>query len=458
MTTLRITSKQLEQLQDHLFPGDGREAVALLICGRRKSVTAPALVAQKVVPIPYDQCSERTSQRVTWSTDIIDELVPELYGKELAIVKVHSHPTGYPSFSATDDRSDHGLFRSVMSLLGDGLPHASVVLLPDGQVFGRVVTETGTTPLRLQVVGDEVRFFREPNNQPLAEFAKRTSQAFGQGTTRLLGDCSAAVVGCSGTGSIVVEQLARLGVGRLVLVDPDKVEHKNLNRILNTDQAAAEAQAFKVDVLASAIERMGLGTEVVRIPNNLLTVEAVSAVAECDFVFGCMDGVEGRHVLNRVATFYVLPYWDVGVKLTADGEGGIREISGAVHYLQPGLSSLQSRGMYNLKTVEAEELHRINPELYRQQLQDGYLRGVAEERPAVISVNMFFASLCVNDFLSRLHPYRNLDNSNYASISGSLGEVHLISESEAEYPVDRTLANWLGRGDMLPMLNRPALS
>ena len=44
---------------------------------------------------------------------------------------------------------------------------------------------------------------------------------------------SIAVVGCSGTGSPVIEQLARLGVGRLVLVDPDRVEEKNLNRIVN---------------------------------------------------------------------------------------------------------------------------------------------------------------------------------------------------------------------------------
>ena len=44
---------------------------------------------------------------------------------------------------------------------------------------------------------------------------------------------TAVVVGVSGSGSIVAEQLARLGFGRVILIDFDKVEKKNLNRILN---------------------------------------------------------------------------------------------------------------------------------------------------------------------------------------------------------------------------------
>src|SRR6185369_11165143 len=106
------------------------------------------------------------------------------------------------------------------------------------------------------------------------------------------------------------------------------------------------------------IARMGLGQEVVPLAENLISPEAVMRVAECDLVFGCMDGVEGRHLLNRLATFYTMPYIDVGVRLDADGRGGIDQISGAVHYLQPGKSSLHSRGVYNMDRVNAEEIHR----------------------------------------------------------------------------------------------------
>jgi hypothetical protein len=201
---------------------------------------------------------------------------------------------------------------------------------------------------------------------------------------------------------------------------------------------------------------MGLGTDVVPMPVNLVTKEAIRAVAECDIVFGCMDSAEGRHILNRLSTFYSIPYFDVGVRLDADGKGGITGIAGAVHYLQPGRSSLLSRGVYDMARVEAEEMRRINTELFERQRAEGYLRGVDEDRPSVIGVNMFFASLVVNEFLARVHPYRNQPNENYAWTDGNLAEVNLMSGPEG--PDCQLLKNHVGRGDVEPFLDRSTLS
>ncbi len=52
-----------------------------------------------------------------------------------------------------------------------------------------------------------------------------------------------------------------MGIGRLVLVDPDVVEEKNLNRILNSGKEDAYLGKPKVFALASAVARMGLGQE-----------------------------------------------------------------------------------------------------------------------------------------------------------------------------------------------------
>ena len=52
---------------------------------------------------------------------------------------------------------------------------------------------------------------------------------------------------------------------------------------------------------------------------NFVTRKAVTEVAGCDILFGCTDGAEARHVLNRLATFYSIPYFDVGIRLDADG-------------------------------------------------------------------------------------------------------------------------------------------
>jgi hypothetical protein len=454
---LRLTERQHEEIRHHLFPGDGNEAVSLLLCGRRRGSDRHVLTVQKVFPVPHAQCNRRPD-RITWPTSAVDPLISEAYGNKLAIVKAHSHGANWRFFSEYDDRSDQELFASVSSLLGDDLSHGSLIMLPDGELFGRMVGDGSILdPLSsIMVVGDDLRIWRDHHCGTAGAFTLRHAQAFGRGTTEILRTLSIAVVGCSGTGSIVIEQLARYGVGRLVLIDPDIVEEKNLNRILNSGKEDSYLRRYKVHALASAIARMGLGTEVVCIPSNLATREAVLAVAGCDVVFGCMDGVEGRHLLNRLATFYSLPYFDVGVRLDADGSGGIDSISGAVHYLQPGRSSLLSRGVYSMKQVEAEELRRTDPDLYERQRGEGYLRGVQEDRPAVISVNMFFAALAVNEFLARLHPYRNRPNREYAWLAGSLSEVQFYPEPEGEdCPV---LKKYVGRGDVEPLLDRSALS
>ena len=49
-------------------------------------------------------------------------------------------------------------------------------------------------------------------------------------------------------------------------------------------------------------------------------------------------------------------------------------------------------------------LKRLNPVAYEEQRKAGYRKGVQEDRPAVISVNMQFAGLAVNELIARLHP------------------------------------------------------
>lgn len=456
--SLRLTQGQHAQLKAHLFPGDGNESVALLLCGRREGSERKILTVHDILPIPDADCTSRSPERVTWPTHRVDQLVARAYGNRRAIVKIHSHPTGYGQFSQTDDYSDRTLFASVCSLLADGLPHGSLVMMPTGEIFGRLVGDGAILEsiATIMVVGDDIKIWGEGSGGRSEVFVLRHAQAFGRRTTNLLRSCSVAVIGCSGTGSIVVELLARLGVGRVVLIDPDVVEEKNLNRIVSSGKEDSYLATPKVQVLAKSIARMGFGTEVQPIQSNLVDADAVRAVAGCDFVFGCMDGYEGRHVLSRLATFYTLPYFDVGVRLDADGFGGIAGISGAVHYLQPGLSTMIDRGVFTMKQVEADGLRRTDPEMYRRQKREGYIRGIVEDRPAVISVNTFYAALCVNEFLARLHAYRNQDNGYYAELGVSLAEMQFYPEPESR--VASSLSRNVGAGDVVPLLGMPSLS
>jgi len=101
--------------------------------------------------------------------------------------------------------------------------------------------------------------------------------------------------------------------------------------------------------------------------------------------------------------------------------------------------------------VREEGLKEKDPDAYTQQLKDGYIHGIQEQRPAVISVNMFIASLAVNDFLARIHPYREMPNVDVASIEFSLSSLEFYPDPETEpCPL---LNNTVGIGDVEPLLN-----
>lgn len=213
----------------------------------------------------------------------------------------------------------------------------------------------------------------------------------------------------------MIEQLARLGVGGFALVDPDHIEHKNLNRILNATWNDAEQGIAKVEVSRRTIESLGRGQRVLPLCMNLDAPDAVRAVAECDVIFGCVDTAEGRNLANRIAAYYVLPYIDVGVSLAANGVGGIATISGAINYYAPGQQSLLERGAITEAQIRAEETKRTNPERFAELRKQKYIQGVEVDRPAVISVNTFFAALAVNEFLARIHAFRNVGNDEFGS-------------------------------------------
>ena len=456
---LRMGGMQYKELRHHLFPGDGLEAVAVALCGRHVGQEVNVLMVHKIVTIPYEEC-ERNRDHVRWSAARLVPLLETAMNRDMAILRIHSHPSGFAGFSVTDDESDLDLFASIFGWTDSDAPHVSAVMLPDGRIFGRAVaSDLRFDPLAsVNVAGDSLMFWSTvATNEELPEFTRRHAQLFGSGTTALLRRISIAVIGCSGTGSLVVEQLARLGVGHMVLVDPDKVEVKNLNRIPNATREDAYFGRHKVEVAARAIARMGFGTELKIMRTNLCSPEAVRAVGECDVVFGCMDGAEGRHLLNRLSIFYTIPYFDVGVELQADGRGGVEEIAGVVHYVQPGGSTLLERGAYSMAQVEAEGLRRTDPKRYRRNVREGYLRGASEDRPAVISVNMLFSSMLVLDFLARLHEFRYDHNSEFASVYASLVQSYSLPKKEPG-PGDPVLTKHLGRGDLLPLLEMPSLS
>ena len=450
---LRIAGKHYKSLQQHLFPGDGKEAVAVILCGRYERDGMSVLLTHKIELIPHDEC-ERDTKFVHWNTERIIPFLEQAEKNNLAILKIHSHPTGYPQFSKTDDESDAELFKSVFGWCDYDGVHASAVMLPDGKIFGRVFNPAMETfPIsKISIVGDTITVVE---NESVIEddFSLRTRQAFGDDTYQKLKRMKIGIVGCSGTGSPTVEQLVRLGVGTIVIIDPDIVEKKNLNRILNTTIDDAEKSRCKTDVLYDAVNRIGLGTKVIKHNVNIYdSRETLDDLISCDAIFGCVDSVDGRHLISQLTNFYLVPYFDLGVRLDADGSGGIRAITAGIHYIQPGCSTLFSRKLYTSKRLADENLRRQSPEDFKELEKQGYVHNANVDRPAVISINMQISSMAVNELLNRLHPFKDESPEYYAKVTMDYSGGYIINESEKDFEQDSNSDKWVGRGDCSPFL------
>lgn len=129
---------------------------------------------------------------------------------------------------------------------------------------------------------------------------KRYSRALGaltEAEITALSSKRVCVVGCGGIGGYVVEELARLGVGELVAVDPDCFDETNLNRQL----LSAEDNLEKSKALAAA-ERVGRINSKVRVfpaAEALSAENAARLLSGCDLVVDALDSAGARRVLAR---------------------------------------------------------------------------------------------------------------------------------------------------------------
>jgi hypothetical protein len=453
---LRLTKEQHDQLHRHLFKPDGCESVALALCGRRAGRTTVIHCVHEILEIPDAACALRTPVTVRWPVEFGMNLFAKAAKKGFTVLKIHTHPTGAEDFSTLDDESDRELLDGISRLADQPSAHLSAFMLPDGNIRARVWHDGSIRArvARVSIVGDDVQILGCADVE-ISEAELKTRQAFGEATTMLLKNMTIGVAGCSGTGSWVVEQLARLGVGRLVIVDPDRIEKRNLNRIVNSTKHSAECDELKIEVARRAVEAMGLDTSITCVARDLTSREAIEALAECDFLFGCLDSADGRDMLNRIATFYLVPFIDVGVRLDADGTGGIRQICGAIHFLLPGGSSLLSRGVIAADQITSHALHRHQPDHAARLADDGYIKGADVHSPAVVSINGFVASHAVNEMLARMHPYRVDENTVFRYQLFSLKEGAWLRLEDG--PNCSVLTKWAGRGDVEPPLNNPGV-
>ena len=435
----------------HLLPGDGKEAAAILVCSRSPGSRVRLLV-RHVVLVPHEECSVREVDRISWPGKYIEDAIDLAETEGMTIILLHSHPGGWLGFSHVDDTSDLAVLPSLFEAFGER--HGSAVMTPDGTVRARLYgRDLRNEPIDLVIVaGDDLAFWWDDGIVD-GEPAKRP-EAFTGGMTSELGRLSAGLIGVSGTGSVVGEAVVRLGFGKVRAVDHDIAEFKNLNRILNsTTEDAAEGRA-KVQMFADSVARHRGPGVAEAYPLSIASREAVEAIGQCDVLFCCVDTQEARQIADLISAAFLIPLFDVGVVIPTRKDGGGVRIADAC--VQPGASTLFDRKVYSPEGLRAEYLRQVNPEAFERERAAGYIRGMLEEAPSVISLNMRAAAAAVNEFIARAYPFRHEPNRIYARTSFSLAACEEDYTAEDDFHSESN--DMVARGCLEPLLGLPLFS
>ncbi|OEH86125.1 thiamine biosynthesis protein ThiF [Desulfuribacillus stibiiarsenatis] len=101
-----------------------------------------------------------------------------------------------------------------------------------------------------------------------------------------------AVVGCGGLGGYVIEELTRLGVGTLTLIDPDIFEEHNLNRQVLS--SVKDLKSYKAKVAAKRVKQINPAVKVRPIVDYYSLVNGKENFEDVDLVIDALDNISTR--------------------------------------------------------------------------------------------------------------------------------------------------------------------
>ena len=347
-------------------------------------------------PVPPDGFLENSWFHLELTDEFRASVIKRAHDLGASIVEFHSHLGPQPArFSPFDRRG-----------LREFVPHVRW-RLKNRPYFAVVVTHTAFDGLAWMkdpeepqyldgiVVGDRV-FEPTRLSSLVADSARydRNARFFGQSGQDSLGTVRVAVVGVGGLGTHVVQQLALLGVGRLVLIDSEEVDETNRNRYVGLRQDDPVPGLLKVDLGRRLVGEVNPDVQVVSIAECLRSQPAFDAIIDSDYVFGCLDNDGSRLVLNELCLAYEKPYFDLASDIV---EGGTN-YGGRVCSVLDGPGCL---ACYNELDLEAARVDLMSDK-QRKDYADIYgitLSELGRVGPSVVSINGVVASIGVTEFM-----------------------------------------------------------
>lgn len=398
-------------------PDEHEQAAAVLFRRINRKVEgmvqSDRYISVDVVPFEPEWIISSSPSHVSFQMAQLREAFRRCDEEDLTFAFAHNHPAGSAEFSEIDEENERCLIEALSNR--NGISTMGAILYVDGKWSARFRhTSDIEKPMparHVSVVTDHLSVHVPSNRDSKNNDAfVRQEAAFGEPFVGKLSSLRVGIVGSGGTGSAVATLLARAGVSELIVVDYDKLEETNLNRVKGTRKK--DLGRFKVEIIEEFIGDFGLPINVAGIKSVVDNSPiAVDAISTCDVVFGCTDDQLGRRLLNLAAYFYELALIDIGlgglITKDIDGHALLYSHYGRVSTVLPESGEcLFCQGVLNEDHIRYEEAARENPGMTSYEAAERYLDGGGEQAPGVGPFTGATADFAVATLFDLIRPYR----------------------------------------------------
>ena len=414
--SLVIPSDLLERLSAHLFPGDGDEHGAVICSGMVETSRGIRLLARDLVLAEdgVDYVPGKRGYRML-TASFVTENILRCAADRLVYLAIHCHGGGDVVGFSSDDFASHERGYPALLDITDGLPVGALVFAPNaiaGDIWmpgGQRVTlqsaRAAGRPQRLLYPAPPHRAVADPTYD-------RQARLFGDRGQAILCQQKVGVIGAGGAGSLIVEYLARLGVGHIVVADPDRIELSNLPRVVGSTRRDAVAwmteptrhprirqwgerlARHKTKIVSRVAQQANPDITIERIEGDIADDAIAQRFVDCDFLFLAADSMRARLVFNALVHQYLIPGAQVGAKVTVDkASGEVLDVFSVYRPVLPDSGCLWCNGLISPSKLQEEALSET------ERREQRYVEEATVHAPSVITLNAVACAHAVDDYL-----------------------------------------------------------
>ncbi|WP_282160373.1 ThiF family adenylyltransferase [Ulvibacterium marinum] len=402
--SVAITEEINKKLCEHLIREDGQEDLCFAFytpCTGNHRKTA--IISNVLVPSKGDR---NLHGNVSFNSAFFDKATAFALANNLGICFIHSHPgPGWQSMSIDDILAEEMLAPRVKAVTS--LPLVGMTLGNDSTWSARFWTKKAPKTYErnwcesVRIIGKGLKLYYcdQLLKKPVfGEEFSRTISAWGNSKQSHLSRIKVGIVGLGSVGSIVAESLQRTGIQNITLIDFDRIEKKNLDRLLAAGRC--DIGKFKVDFQKERLLATGVNPnlKILSVPYSISEQEGLSAALDCDVLFSCVDRPLPRFIMDCISFANFIPIIDGGIDANPkDDMSNIDQARWKAHTTGPERICMQCLGQYKPEDVALEQSGELEDPQYIKNLPLDHFVHRGEN---VFAFSLSLASMEIQQFLS----------------------------------------------------------